>query len=335
LGKTTTKWFLYQLLKTKYKTATTSGSKNSQIGLALAIINESDGDEEYLVLEMGMSQKGQLSTLVQIAPPDIAVVTTLALVHAENFTTIEKIAEAKSEIMLHPSTRLALIHRDTVCYDILTNAGCCAKESYSLIDATASWRLEISESALHFFEKGEYFSLPHIDFPAPHLYNNLLVAIAVARHAGMQIEEIARVIPTLTLPEKRLQMVEKRGVCFINDSYNASELSMRAALDVLDRKQSEGRKIAILGHMRELGTFSEACHRNVGQHALPIVDALFCFGEHCGPLVEEWRRAGRPVTWYLQFEELLDAVIAIVKEGDLVLVKGARSLELERIVQLF
>ncbi|MDB6081392.1 MAG: murF [Chlamydiia bacterium] len=329
LGKTTTKGFLYQLLQKKYRVSTTSGSKNSQIGLSLAILNETKGDEEYIILEMGMSHPGQIKTLVEIAPPYLSIVTNIALVHAENFETLAEIAYAKAEIFSHPSTQYAIINRGAACADILIHEAHCETITYSGTDFT------VSEEGLEFFENGQKIKLPYIYFPASHVYQNLFAAITTARQLGMSTSEIATALPTLMLPEKRLQEIEKKGVLFINDTYNAAEESMKGALEALSKKSTQGRKIAVLGHMRELGKFSDECHKNVGKYAINTADMLFCLGENCQPLVDTWKEACLPVYWFLDFNELLEQLQKMVVPGDVVLVKGARSLQLERVVENF
>lgn len=333
LGKTTTKGFISQLLQTKYAVGTTKGSQNSQIGLALSLLNETRGTEDFLVLEMGMSAPGHIQKLIEIVSPDIAVITSIALVHAENFESLQDIAKAKAEIVSHPKTATAIISADSACADFLLQSGTCKKLSYSMNqESQARWKLEIKPHGLSLFENGEEVVLPFIYFSAPHMYLNALCAISVARHCGMSFDEVRAGISFLSLPEKRLQEIEKNGVVYISDCYNAAEDSVKAALNSLKSRTGFQRKIGILGHMRELGKFSEECHRNVGECALDCVDTLFCLGENCKPVVEVWQEAKRPVKWFLEFEELFQHVQNELKAGDLVLVKGARSLQLERIL---
>ena len=130
LGKTTTKDFITTLLKSKYSVSCSPGNSNSQIGLPLTILNHTDGAEDVLVLEMGMTHSGQIKQLLQIAPPDIAVMTTVALVHAGNFNSLEDIARAKAEVLTHPKTTLGVIPHDVLLYDEIRNTGTCQKISF-------------------------------------------------------------------------------------------------------------------------------------------------------------------------------------------------------------
>ena len=336
LGKTSTKGFLFSLLQSKYKVATTSESKNSQVGLALAILNETEGDEDFLILEMGMSEKGHIQKLVEMAPPHLALITSIALVHAENFQEIIDIAKAKAEVFPHPNTECVIINCDTRCASQLLQMVHCKKESYSLQEsATAKWKMKIEAERLVVTEDNRKVVLTKVDVVAEHMYRNLLGAISCARELGMSFEEIQVAMKGITLPEKRLQEVEKKGVTFINDAYNAAEDSIKGALDAVRQKKCAGKKIAVLGHMRELGKFSDDCHKSVGEFALACVDQVISIGENAGPLVKVWQEAQRPVEWFLQFDELFCYLQDAISKGDLVLVKGARALELERISDMY
>ena len=336
LGKTSTKEFLYALLKESYKVTASSGNKNSQIGLALVCLNELQGDEEYLVLEMGMSMKGHIEKLVQIAPPQIALITYVALVHAENFASIDEIAKAKAEIFSSPKTELAFINYDSDCRDVLISSVRSSYKTYSLQkDSKADFYLQRSESQLVLFEGRQQIELPFIKLPAEHMYMNLLAALAVASSCGVSKEAMKEALLKLEIPKARLQEVSKKGVLFINDAYNAAEVSMKGALLALKARADGKRKVAILGHMRELGTFSAACHKRVGECALESVDRLICLGEDCKELVAVWESKKRQVNWFLDFDEMMHFIKEEVQEGDLVLVKGARSLQLEKVIESF
>lgn len=326
LGKTTTKEFIHTLLKVKFKTSASPGNSNSQIGLPLAIINHTSEDDEVVILEMGMTKPGQISRLIEIAPPDVAVVTTVSLVHAENFDSLEGITKAKGEIFLHPETKLGIYHFESDVGKALTTQGSFTKYSFSTSSSNTDLSLEVIGDTLSITENGQLpVHLPKLNLLGKHNQHNFLAAVAVARHFGMSWEEIREVQGHLELPERRLQVMEKKGVLFVNDSYNASESSMKAALDVLPEPKNEGRKIAFLGGMVELGKFSEGCHRAVGKYALNKVDKMFCFGEECVPIFEEWKAARKPVVWSQKLKDLIDELKKGLRPGDVVLLKGSRA----------
>jgi len=333
LGKTSTKEFTKCLLATKYRVFATPGNSNSQVGLPLAILNHTSGDEEILVFEMGMTLPGQIARLVQIAPPEVAVLTTVALVHACNFDSIEEIARTKGEIFSHPDTRLGILDRDIVSYAEICRLGTCCKESFSTSSPEADYHLDISRHpVLHAHLESSSIVLNELSVLGKHNYHNLLAAIAVARYFNVGWDEINQAISSMVLPEKRLQFVQHKDILFLNDSYNAAEVSVMAALESLPQPQNQGRKIAVLGGMAELGKFSHDCHQRVGEFALNHVEQMYCFGVECLPIYEVWKRAGRPVRLFHHRADLVECLKSHLKPSDVVLLKGSRSKELWKVL---
>lgn len=332
VGKTTTKEFTYQLLKQKYRVAASPGNSNSQIGLPLAILNHAQGDEEIWVLEMGMTEAGNISQLVEIAPPECAVITKTALVHAQNFTGLRAIALAKGEILSHPHTRLGILSRDIADYDEVAAIGVCRKVSFSCDGLEADFRLVKEGQDMQILHGDEAMCMPSLPVHGWHNVHNFLAAAAVARYFDVDWELIKQAIPNLVLPERRLQYIQKGGIAFINDSYNASEVSVKAALNSLPMPAPGGKKIAVLGDMLELGRFSEKCHREVGSYALEHVSHMICLGTESKVIYELWKAHRRPVEWVENFEDLMLALKSIAKPGDVVLLKGSRAKGLWRVL---
>lgn len=335
VGKTTTKDFITTLLRTKYRLASSPGNHNSQIGLPLTILNHTQGDEEVIVLEMGMTGAGHIANLVQVAPPDIAVVTAVALNHVSNFSSFEQIALAKAEIFSNPKTSLGILPRELTDYDTMAAIGSCSKQSFSLMAGVeADFILREEGESLRVYHNGKRaatLSRPY--FPGKHNLHNFLAAITAARNLHVSWEEIQSGIPLLTLPEKRLQHVEIGGVLFVNDSYNAVDISVKAAIDSLPAPKAGGKTIAVLGEMLELGPFSEKCHREVGEHALKSIDSMICLGKECRPIHTCWMDAGRPVKWLMDFDDVVAELRRQLQPGDVVLLKGSRSNGLCRILE--
>lgn len=334
VGKTTTKEFVRAILSVAGRVVATEGNQNSQIGLPMSILNGCQGDERWVVAEMGMTKPGHIKSLIDIIPPDIAAVVSVALVHAENFSSLDEIAQAKAELFHHEKTDWCLYNADSPGAAILRAAGRGRKRTFSSKDPSAYWFLEVTDSSLVLWENGCKQTLCKPSFPAQHVYDNLLAAIAVCRTAGISWEQISAALPRLFLPQGRLEMIEHKGVLFINDSYNANDISMIAALDVLS-KQSPKRRVAVLGQMKELGSFSRECHMRVGERALAAVDELFCLGQECLPIVELWRAAGRPCFLAASLDELIHKVNKELCEGDAVLLKGSRSNHLWELIEAF
>jgi UDP-N-acetylmuramoyl-tripeptide--D-alanyl-D-alanine ligase len=334
LGKTSTKEFIRILLSSKYQVAASPGNSNSQVGVPLAILNYSKGDEEILVLEMGMTAPGHIARLVEIATPEVAVMTNVALVHACNFHSLEEIARAKAEIFSREQTRLGVLCRDLSNFSEICQIGACSKLSFSGSSPHADYGIDSTEPYTVQAQL-ERLKVPLGPLPIPgkHNFHNLLAAIAVARYFEIEWEEIKRLIPTLTLPDRRLQWIRHGDILFLNDSYNAAELSVKAALESLPQPEGQGRKIAILGSMLELGKFSHDCHQRVGEFALNHVELMYCLGEECRPIYEVWKQAGRHVQFFQERADLVACLRSDLKASDIVLLKGSRAKELWKVLE--
>lgn len=331
VGKTSAKEFMKVLLATQYCVGASPGNSNSQIGLPLSILNHTTGDEELLVLEMSMTLPGHLRRLIQLFPPEVAVITQVTLAHACNFASVEEIATAKMEILEHPKTLLGVIPRDFPQFERMRGWGTCQKQSFSLSAIEAEYgsdgqwleaRLEKKKMALTSWQ-----------IPGKHNLHLLLAAIAVARYFHVAWENIEQAIPSLKLLDRRLQRISHQGILFIDDSYNNCELSIKAALELLPSPLRKGRKMAVLGEMRELGKFSNDCHRRVGEYSLHYVDKMYCVGTGCQPIYDLWREAGRPVELFENQAALVTHLREELRPDDVVLVKGSNIEKLGRIIE--
>ena len=325
MGKTTTKGFLAQLLQSTFRVGTTPGNSNSQIGLPLTILNELHGDEEILVLEMAMSQPGHIHSLIQIAPPDIAIITGVAHGHFESFSSLEGVASAKSEILAHPKTRMGIVDRSICHFEAFAKAQNCPLHTFAVNDVEAEFTLFASEKGYRLIHAGVermHFAPP--PFPGRHNLHNFLAAASVAVLCGVSIDSLQVAAQTLRLPSLRLQVEERNGALFVHDSYNALPIAVKAALDALPEPKSGGRKIAVLSEMQELGSASEQLHHEVAEYALERADQLVCMGKGCLPMVKVWKLAGRSPVWVSELSEVAAYLKRSVQPGDVVLIKGSR-----------
>lgn len=334
VGKTSTKEWIHLLLEKKYSCVASEGNQNSQIGLPLTVLNHLLGSEEVAVLEMGMSLKGQIRRLTEIAPPEVAVLTTVALAHAVNFNSIEDIARAKGEIFSHPKTKCAILPFE---YPFLKE---CKKEkkchflTFSLSSAFSDYGISSSDpKQIEDRIEGLKIPLENFSLPGLHHRHNLLAACAVARYFGVSWENILSSFSLLKSPKQRFEEVYHPKAVFINDSYNACELSVKAALASLPLPKKGGRKIAVLGEMLELGHFSTGCHQEVGRSALKHVDVLFCLGKECEPMVEVWKNAQRPVFAFQDRSELVSFLRNYLFPEDIVLLKGSRAKQMWKVME--
>lgn len=328
LGKTTVKGFVETLLSEKFKVMATPGSSNSQIGLPLAILNGVQGDEDFLVLEMGMSEKGGIRRLVQFAPPDIACITTIAKAHYVYFNGEHEIAEAKSEIL--ENCHLGMIPLDTPYTYLFSETGLCPKISFSMKDSFADYYLD-PEGTVNSI-KGNV-SLLDLQVPGTHNAYNALIAVSLALEAGMDPAEIQAVIPKLRLPPMRLEKTVLNEVVFINDSYNAGPQSMKAAIACLPSPELGAKRIGVIGEMLELGDYSQEAHLDVAQYALGKVDLLLCMGKGTLPMVEYWKEQGKEAMWFPSREELVASLRTSMVQKDVVLLKGSRLNQLWKVLE--
>ncbi len=323
VGKTTTKEFIVTVLEGKFRVGKTPGNANSQVGMPLSILN-SRGDEEVFVMEMGMSQSGDLTRLVALAPPTIAVITAVELCHALYFPDgICGIARAKAEILSSPETQCAILHASLLSFPCMQREGVV---SYGAPGAD----FELAHHVV--MERGKGSPPLEIPFVETHLCSNVLAAIAVARALGMSWEEIQKRVPLLRPFPKRFERLEVQGRVVINDAYNASPASMRAALCNLPHPERGKKRVAVLGSMKELGSYTEGCHREVAVQALSVIDHLLCLGEECAPMVDVFKQEGRPVELFSDLASLKERVFAVAEKGDVLLIKGSNSHRLWQII---
>lgn len=332
VGKTTTKNLTASLLAARYKVSASPGNQNSQVGLPLSILNHTTGEEDILVLEMGMTASGQIERLVTIAPPVVALLTAVDYVHAMNFTSLEAIALAKAEVFSHPQTKVGFIPLDVPYYAAVAKSGSCSKKTFAIDRRDADYSLEEGGDGCMVDVEGVSTFIGPCTLPGRHNRHNLLGAIAIARYFEVEWEAIRETMQTLRLPERRLEYIERQGIKFLNDSYNACELSVKAALETLHSPSKNGRRIAVLGSMLELGDWTEECHRRVGQHALMHVDLLYTIGEECQSLCEAWQAAGRKAEYFVDRASLVAQLRQDLRPGDSVLIKGSSAWQLWNIL---
>ncbi|MGL5627180.1 MAG: UDP-N-acetylmuramoyl-tripeptide--D-alanyl-D-alanine ligase [Candidatus Rhabdochlamydia sp.] len=330
VGKTTVKEFIATLLSAQFRVAKTPGNANSQLGVPLALLN-ADKEAELFVAEMGMSQKGQIAKLVSIVPPEIAVIANVGLAHSINFPEgLEAIAEAKAEILSSNKTRLAILGPNVGNFSAIKKS-LLPKKNYGLTQELDLY-LEVHQEKFCLIEKTSQSSIFSLPFQAEHLWENFCCAAIVARELGLCWKKIIEQAQHLKTTSHRFTIIEKKGVVFVDDSYNASSFSLKAAFKSLPKPKSKGKTIAVIGDMKELGDFTIECHVEAAKQALEVTDVLLCLGNDCLPMVELFNKNKRKAHLYSDFQELYKAVHTLAKQGDVVLIKGANSHQLWRIL---
>jgi UDP-N-acetylmuramoyl-tripeptide--D-alanyl-D-alanine ligase len=336
VGKSTTKEMVAEVLGTRYRTLRSPGNLNNEIGLPLTILKLSTGYERA-VLEMGFYVPGEIQFLCDIALPHIGVVTNIGTVHAERAGSQEAIARGKSElIQALPSDGVAILNFDDSWVRRMEEKSKARVFFYGLSPESDLWADQIEglgldgiRFRLHY--KGETIH-SHVPMIGRHSVHTALRAAAVGLNDGLTWQEI---FEGLSHGHAQLRLVavrSKNGALILDDTYNASPESMLAALNLLD--EMDGRKIAVLGDMLELGPYEKQGHEMVGMRAAQVAKILITLGPRAHMLADAARRAGMKASAILEFEQaepIMDWLNNNLTSSDAVLIKGSHGLRMDRI----
>lgn len=336
-GKTTTKDMITALLEVQYKVHKTQGNFNNHIGLPLTILSM-DSDVEIAVLEMGMSSRGEIALLSLLASPDVAVITNVGESHLLQLGSRKEIARAKLEIVdgLQPGGLLIYNGDEPLLAEVLAEPGFRTPEGLLTFRFGQSDDNDDYPTGLMTHSGGMTFtSLQHgeraftLPLPGQHNVINALAALAVARHYKVTDENMAEGLSGLKLTGMRIEVIQAAsGLVLLNDAYNASPTSMRAAIDVLQSMKCSGRRIAVLGDMLELGPEELQFHRQIGSYLDPeLTDDVFTFGPLSAQLAaaaSERFEAGH-IYAFTDKEALINALTAMCGNDDVVLFKASRG----------
>lgn len=337
-GKTTTKDLIAAVLAEKFATLKTEANYNNEIGLPLTLLNLHES-HEVAVVEMGMRGLGEIKALAEIALPNMAVVTNVGETHMELLGSVENIALAKAELVEALDSRgLAILNGDDPL--VRSMAARCKGEVvyYGTTDNADIWAEEIKVvdgGTTAMVNAGKHRFSVSLSVPGRHNIQNAMAAIAIGLRLGLSEKEIQQGLSRFMPTALRMDIfTTKEGYKLLNDVYNASPLSMRAAVDTLE-DVADGRKIAVLGDMLELGEISESAHRQIGEYvAEKGVGGLFTFGGQAAYIAEGARQAGRQPAYIGTFdnmEALVQKLREFLRSGDTVLIKGSRGMRMERV----
>jgi UDP-N-acetylmuramoyl-tripeptide--D-alanyl-D-alanine ligase len=335
-GKTGTKHLIDAALKSARRGSISPKSFNNDIGVPITIF-AADPADEYLVLEMGTNHHGEIAWLTEIAQPDIAVITNCSAEHLEGLDDLAGVRRENAAIIggLPPKGLLVVNGDDAdLLHAVADHRGEIMTFGFELTNDLYASNVICESHGTRFLlnDRAEVF-LPLL---GRHSAANALAAIAVGRHLHVSDEQIIAGLAHAKAPEMRLQRKRIAGIDVLDDSYNANPASMRAALDTLSALPAHGRRIAVLGEMRELGRHTEESHRQIGRLAArhPL-DALVCVGgEAAGWIMESALAAGMATERLSQYPDAVTAADAIsrwLSEGDLILLKASRAIGLERV----
>lgn len=334
-GKTTTKDMIAAVLRTSGKVLATEGNFNNHVGLPLTLFGLRS-QHRYAVLEMGMSNPGEIRALSETAKPGLAVVTNIGLAHLEGMGSREAIRDEKLSIIAgFPGGRgtLFLNVDDPMLCDFRAPAK-------TRIVTFGLQRGQIKPVDVRFGPDGcATFRLGRTVFhlPVPGLHNvyNALAAIAVGLHLRVPKTAIAAALAGFTPPKNRMQIRRIQGVTVMDDCYNANPTSMRAALATLAARDTAARRIAVLGDMLELGADAARYHAELGHYLVEMgVDEVYTYGDASRHLNQAARSKGMPrrsAHHYSDFDLMMEDLTASLVPGDTVLIKASRGMRLERV----
>jgi len=339
VGKSTTKELIADVLSQRYATVRSPGNLNNEIGLPLSLLRVSEAHERA-VLEMGFYVPGEIAELCAIAKPQVGVVTNISEVHLERAGSMQAIVNGKAELVegLPPAPEgVAILNQDDERVRDFASRTQARVFYYGLSPEADLWASEVEGLGLegircvvHYGPESVYMRVPLL---GRHSVHTVLRATAVGLVEGLTWEEI---VQGLQNPQNQLRLIAVQGPngsLILDDTYNAAPPSVIAALNLLE--DLEGRKIAVLGDMLELGEFEERGHRMVGARAAEVAELLVTVGERARWIAEEARALGMRED---QVVELPDSPAAVeflsdrLAEGDVILVKGSRGMRMDQIV---
>jgi UDP-N-acetylmuramoyl-tripeptide--D-alanyl-D-alanine ligase len=338
-GKTSTKDFTAAVLARRFQVTKTEGNFNNHVGLPRTIL-EATSRDEVAVWEIGMNHPGEVAALARLAMPDVAIITNIGVAHIEFMGSREAIATEKGALAEAVGAQgTVILNAD----DSFTGSIAARTRAKVLLAGTTAGTIRASEISQS--ENGTDFTIlegahrcrAQLPVPGLHMVQNALLAIAAGRVFGLSLEDCAAGLVAAPLTKARLQIKEIQGVHFLDDSYNANPDSMKAALHTLVELDADGKRIAVLGEMRELGSESEHGHREVGETAAALkLDHLITIGNIAATIAQAAEHAGLEksvaVQSTLEAAELLSEIAA---PGDLVLIKGSRAARTEEVIERF
>jgi len=341
VGKTSTKDMISSVLEQEFNVLKTEGNFNNEIGLPLTLL-ELESCHEVGVIEMGMSNFGEIRRLSLITRPDIAVITNIGMSHIEKLGSRQNILKAKMEIfeglnkdglvVLNGDDNLlyglkGLLPFRTVFYGMDEGLDYTAYNVETAGEKGTRFKITIGNEEYEFF----------VPVPGVHNIYNALAAIAVGVELKVPVNKIIKGIGAFVPGKMRLNIISNNDMKIINDAYNASPHSMKAAIDVLKEIAGASRAIAVLGDMLEMGEWASDAHAEVGEYAFYSgIDYIITVGENAKNIASGSMKAGMQPERIFSFDNNKESIAFLkgfVKPGDTILVKGSRGMKMEEIVE--
>ncbi|WP_374685806.1 UDP-N-acetylmuramoyl-tripeptide--D-alanyl-D-alanine ligase [Promineifilum sp.] len=337
VGKTSTKELTAAILSRRFNTLKSTGNQNNEIGVPLTLLNLRP-EHERAVIEMGMYAQGEIDLLCDLARPEIGVVTMIGPVHLERLGSLEAIVAAKRELVAAlPESGTAVLNLDDARVMSMASHTKARIFTYGLDQGADLWADRIESMGLD----GVRFTLHHageslsvrVPLLGRHSVHTALRATAVGLIEGLSWEEIVAGLNAMASQLRLVVSDGPRGSVIIDDTYNSSPDSALAALNLLADLQ--GRRIAVLGDMLELGRAEKQAHRVVGRRAADVADVVITVGARARTIADEALALGLPVERVLSVDDAPEAtplLRELIQAGDVVLVKGSLGMRMDRIV---
>ena len=339
VGKTSTKDMIASVMATKYKVLKTEGNHNNEIGLPLTILKLKD--HNALVLEMGMSSLGEISLLTKIAKPTTAVITVIGSSHIGELGSRENILKAKLEILEGLNNNGSLIMNND--NDLLNSWNKNNSDNHKHITYGIVNESILNAKNINIMEEKSFFEISienknykvEIPVSGKHFVYNALAAISVGLENNIDMHDITKGISNFSLTKKRMEIIKNnRNITIINDCYNASYESVKAALEYMASLE-DNRKIAVLGDVLELGEFSKEMHQKIGEEVIKNkINILITVGKEAKAIANTVKDKNVEMVVY-SFDNNIDAINLIkkyMKENDVILVKASNGMHFEEIV---
>lgn len=334
-GKTTTKELIAQIAGLRHRVLKNSGNLNNHIGMPLSLVGIND-DDEFAVMEMGASIKGDIELLCDIALPDYGVITNIGPGHLEGFGNLDIVRSTKLE--LYDAVKRIALNAD----DRFLMEGVSGKEGKDIVLFGIDNKVDVFAEDIALYDRHSVFTLclggerravVRINIPGRFNVYNALAAASVCTTVGMDIMEIKEGIESFTGVPMRLEVKDLFGAMVINDVYNANPASMEEAIKELVRLKRQ-RAIAVLGDMLELGSYSEEAHRRLGRWISDLnVDLLIAVGPMMAMAADEFSAKGGQSVKVRDAFEAGRVLLGFCGSNDTVLVKGSRSMGMENVLE--
>lgn len=344
VGKTSTKEFIAAVLATKFNVLKTIGNFNNEVGLPLTVLSIRQ-EHQIAVLEMGISDFGEMHRLSKIARPDICVITNIGQCHLENLGSREGILKAKSEIFDYMNPEgYVFVNGDDDLLSQMGKKGAHNPIHFGLGSANEIFASDVMSKGLFGSKAVIHANLKvfPVDIPLPggHMVLNALAAAGVGLQLGIGVEEIKQGIVNVETVSGRSHVLSLPAYTLIDDCYNANPASMRAAIDLLT--MALGRKTAILGDMFELGEGKEQLHGEIGAYAVEKgIDVLICTGTLSQNMYEQALKrketlpAGNKmeIYYFRTKDDMMKELSCILKKKDAVLIKASHGMQFDQVVE--